>query len=204
LKEVEIAERLAVSRTPVREAISRLIGDRLVHELAAGGVEVVDIRAEMEEIYLIREALEVCAVGLAASRIDDKQLEVLESLVETAEATSYRQHRRRAALNEAFHLAIARAAHSPRLAALIADFREYFLNPSWLSQQTEESAREALKDHRAIIEALSRRDRDTAEAALRGHLGRSFKGMSPDQQATSAAEPGGKRQERKRKAASTA
>lgn len=177
LRETEIAESLAVSRTPVREAISRLIGDRLVNELAAGGVEVVDTRAEMEEIYAIREALEVCAVGLAAARIDGAQLEQLDRLVEAAEATSYLQHSRRASLNETFHLTIADAARSPRLAALIADFREFFLNSAWLSQQTEDDARRALEDHRAIVEALRRGDRAAAESSLRRHLGRSYRGM---------------------------
>lgn len=183
LRETEIAETLAVSRTPVREAISRLIGDRLVYELAAGGVEVVDTRAEMEEIYTIREALEVCAVGLASARIDAEQLEKLEHLVEAAEATSYLQHGRRASLNEAFHLTIAEAARSPRLAALIADFREFFLNSAWLSRQTEEDARKALLDHRAIVEALRKGDRKTAEAALKKHLGRAYRGMGLDRKA---------------------
>jgi len=183
LRETEIAENLAVSRTPVREAISRLIGDRLVRELATGGVEVVDTRAEMEEIYAIREALEVCAVGLAASRIDAAQLDELERLLATAEATSYLQHAKRAALNESFHLTIADAARSPRLAALIAEFREFFLNSSWLSQQQEDDARKALGDHRAIIDALRRGDRAGAETTLKKHLGRAFRGMMMEPQA---------------------
>jgi DNA-binding GntR family transcriptional regulator len=179
LRETEIAESLAVSRTPVREAISRLVGDRLVNELAAGGVEVVDTRAEMDDIYAIREALEVCAVGLAATRIDAAELEKLQNLLEAAEATSYLQYSRRAALNEDFHLTIAEAARSPRLAALIADFREFFLTSTWLSRQTEEDARKALQEHRAILKALQRGDRLAAEAALRGHLVRSYRVMGP-------------------------
>lgn len=193
LRETEIAANLAVSRTPVREAISRLIGDRLVRELAAGGVEVVDTRAEMEDIYNIREALEVCAVGLAASRIDDAQLERLKSLVEAAEATSYLQHSRRAALNESFHLTIAEAARSPRLAALIADFREFFLNSSWLSQQTEDEAHKALGYHWAIIDALRKGDREAAESVLKKHLSRSFRSMGLSGQSRTAA----KRQKKK-------
>lgn len=200
LREIEIAESFAVSRTPVREAISRLIGDRLVRELVAGGVEVVDTEAEMEEIYIIREALEVCALGLAVLRIDDKQLSDLESFVVAAEATSYRQHRRRADLNQSFHLAIAKAARSPRLAALIAEFREYFLNPSWISRQTEEGARKALEDHREIIKALSCGNREMAEAALKRHLGRSYRGMSRNHEAEPQVEATEqKREEKKRR-----
>jgi DNA-binding GntR family transcriptional regulator len=187
LRETEVAENLMVSRTPVREAISRLIGDRLVRELATGGVEVVDTRAEMEEIYAIRDALEVCAVGLAASRIDAAQLDQLEHLLATAEATSHLQHAKRAALNESFHLTIADAARSPRLAALIVEFREFFLNSSWLSQQQEDDARKALGDHRAIIDALRRGDRAGAEMALKKHLGRAYRGMMVERQAKPAA-----------------
>lgn len=197
LRETEIAENLSVSRTPVREAISRLIGDRLVRELAAGGVEVVDTHAEMEEIYAIREALEVCAVGLAASRVDDAQLARLEDLLTTAEATSYLQHAKRASLNEAFHLTIADAARSPRLAALIAEFREFFLNSSWLSQQTEDDARKALGDHRDIIEALRKGNRRAAESTLKKHLGRAYRGMGPDRKIDPPAKATGAKRARK-------
>src|SRR5215475_16152811 len=51
LRETEVAAALKVSRTPVREAISRLIGDRLVHKINTGGVEVIDAMAEIAEIY---------------------------------------------------------------------------------------------------------------------------------------------------------
>src|SRR5580692_3956977 len=75
LRETEVAAALKVSRTPVREAISRLIGDWLVRELNTGGVEVVDIGDEVTDIFHIREALEICAVRLAAMRITREQLE---------------------------------------------------------------------------------------------------------------------------------
>src|ERR1700733_15065180 len=64
LREVDAAAALKVSRTPVREAISRLIGDWLVREIETGGVEVTDAMAEITEIYNIRQALELCAGGL--------------------------------------------------------------------------------------------------------------------------------------------
>lgn len=174
LREVEMAAALEVSRTPVREAISRLIGDRLVRELPAGGVEVVDIMAEMPDVYAIRVALESCAGRLAASRIDDAALARLEKLLRASEQTDYRAYRRRADINQDFHLTIAAAATAPRLAALIDDFREFFLNPRWLSQQTEAAARQALQDHRAIIDALRARDGDRTERAIRLHLERAF------------------------------
>ena len=87
LRETEIATALKVSRTPVREAISRLIGDWLVRELDTGGVEVIDATAEITEIYYIREALEICAGRLAASLVraimqEIKELDIPELVTE--------------------------------------------------------------------------------------------------------------------------
>ena len=174
LREVEMAAALQVSRTPVREAISRLIGDRLVRELPTGGVEVADIMAEMHDVYAIREALECCAGRLAALRIDEAALARLETLLRASERIDYRDYRRRASINQDFHLTIATAAAAPRLTALINDFREFFLNPRWLSRQTETVARQSLRDHRAIIDALRARDGDRTERAIRLHLERSY------------------------------
>src|ERR1700722_12068208 len=101
LRETEIAAALKVSRTPVREAISRLIGDWLVRELPTGGVEVVDIGDEVTDIFHIREALEICAVRLAAMRITREQLEELEQLVESAQGATFKE---RVRLNQRFHL----------------------------------------------------------------------------------------------------
>src|SRR5579872_4182102 len=91
LRETEIAAALKVSRTPVREAISRLLGDWLVREISTGGVEVVDAMAEITDIYYIREALELCAAKLAAGRISSEQLEKLDQLVRQSRNASFKE-----------------------------------------------------------------------------------------------------------------
>src|ERR1700753_662486 len=83
LREVGAAAGLKVRRAPVRETVSRLIGDWLVRELPTGGVEVVDIGDEVTDIFHIREALEICAVRLAAMRITREQLEGPGQLIAT-------------------------------------------------------------------------------------------------------------------------
>jgi DNA-binding GntR family transcriptional regulator len=167
LRETEVAAALRVSRTPVREAISRLIGDRLVREISTGGVEVVDAMAEIAEIFHIREALELCAGRLAAKRISPEQLARLEALLERHATASFEQ---RVPLNQQFHLAIAEAAGSPRLLEMIRGFREYFLNRRWMSGQNTEMARRALDDHRQIIAALRAGSPARVESLLRRHL----------------------------------
>ena len=167
LRETEIAAALKVSRTPVREAISRLIGDSLVSELDAGGVAVVDAMAEITEIYHIREALELCAGRLAATRITHEQLNRLDELLRLQRAASFKQ---RVHINQQFHLTIAEASGSRRLLAMIRGFREFFLNRRWISRQDSKMAKQASDDHAQIIAALRARSPARVERILRRHL----------------------------------
>jgi DNA-binding GntR family transcriptional regulator len=167
LRETEVAAQLGVSRTPVREAISRLIGDRLVRELAAGGVEVIDATAELTDIYYIREALESCAARLAATHISAEQVARLEKLLKAARNASFDD---RVQINQQFHLTIAEAAGSRRLLDMIEGFREFFLNPRWLNRHDRRAASRALQDHRNIVAALKAGAADRAERLVRQHL----------------------------------
>lgn len=167
LRETEIASGLKVSRTPVREAISRLIGDWLVREIATGGVEVADARAEIADIYAIREALELCAGRLAATRIKPEHLQRLETLLDLQRTASFKE---RVTINQDFHLTIAEASGSARLLQMIRGFREYFLNRRWISGQNSKMARRALDDHQQIIAALRARSPARVERVMRRHL----------------------------------
>lgn len=167
LRETEVAAALKVSRTPVREAISRLLGDWLVREISTGGVEVVDAMAEITDIYYIREALELCAAKLAAGRISSEQLEKLDQLVRQSQSASFKE---RVQLNQKFHLMIAEASGSPRLLEMIRGLREYLLNRRWISRQNSKMAERAYADHKKIVAALRARSPENVEKVLRKHL----------------------------------
>jgi DNA-binding GntR family transcriptional regulator len=167
LRETEIAAALKVSRTPVREAISRLIGDWLVRALSTGGVEVIDPTEEIAEIYYIREALEICAGRLAATRITPEQLAKLDELSKSARNASFRE---RVRLNQEFHLTIAEASGSKRLLAMVRSFREYFLSSRWVSREESKFFKRAVEDHKKIVAALRARSPERVERALRAHL----------------------------------
>lgn len=167
LREVEIASAMNVSRTPVREAISRLIGDWLVHEISTGGVEVTDVMAEAADIYHIREALELCAARLAAVRITAEQLNRLEGLVEETPTASFKE---RVRINQKFHLTIAEASGSRRLLEMIRGFRELFLDYRWISRQNSDYAHRAYDDHKKIVAALRAKSPSQVERLLRAHL----------------------------------
>lgn len=167
LREVEIAQALSVSRTPVREAISRLIGDRLVREHETTGVEVVDMAGDVADIHHIREALELCAARLAAERITDEQLRMLEELVEKGGKASPAE---RVRINYQFHRTIVQASGSPRLIEMLDSFNEYFLHPQWVTRTEKKLVDQALRDHEQIVAALRSRSADRTEKVLRRHL----------------------------------
>ena len=82
LHEAELAAELAVSRTPLREALRMLLAEDLVEQLPTGGMLVrrLDLQ-DMRELYAVRAALEGLAVREACQRLTDADLEVLGSLV---------------------------------------------------------------------------------------------------------------------------
>ena len=167
LREVEIAQALSVSRTPIREAISRLIGDRLVREHETTGVEVVDMAGDVADIHHIREALELCAARLAAERITDEQLRSLEELVRRGQKASSAE---RVRINHQFHLTIVQASGSPRLIDMLNSFNEYFLHPQSITRTEKKLVDQALRDHEEIVAALRARSPDRTEKILRRHL----------------------------------
>lgn len=178
LVELELAAQLHVSRTPVREAISRLVSDQLVKPLPHGGVEVIDTAHELEDIFAIREALESTAARLAAERITQDEVQALEELLDRQRALPLDDYVRRAELNDAFHGAVLRAARAPRLVQMVESFREFFLQESQLPRYGKRHTGTALRHHQDIVDALRDRDGKRAEKAVRIHLRHSMARMN--------------------------
>jgi DNA-binding GntR family transcriptional regulator len=168
--ELELAAALGASRTPVREAISRLTSDHLVTPLANGGVEVVDTLRELDDIYCIREALEGSAARLAAERITDAELARLAELVEATRNAPLNGFELRVRINHEFHDVITRASRSERLVAMVASFREFFLSERTLEQYDARDSARALAHHTEILDALRVRDGRRVERLVRRHL----------------------------------
>ncbi len=171
LIETEVAEMLGISRTPVREALSKLEVDGLVDLLPTGGVVVRDIEAELEEIYGLRQRAEGYAAYLAARRITPEALAALEEVCERARAAvDTRPLEERAALNNTFHRLLTEASGSARLIRLTTGYREYFLNQQILRFYDRDTALRRHEQHRQIVEALRQRDPERAERLVGEHF----------------------------------
>lgn len=175
LREADLAKALGVSRTPVREAIARLVSDRLVRPLPGGGVEIADTGRELEEIYHVRRALEGYAARLAAERRTPEELQALAETVDGSTKAASEAFEQRAVLNEQFHRLIAGASRVPRLIEMIQEFREYATNEVTLSLYDRESSERGLDAHREILRWLREGNSERAEQAMREHLDSAYR-----------------------------
>ena len=124
LKELEIAQSLGASRTPVREALSRLEQEGLVQPFPSGGLTVVKLSAnDVKEIYGLLRVLESYGIRLAAERITPKQLERLEALCDRAEQLGTEDIDRLIELNGRFHELLIEVTAHRRLRELVGQLR---------------------------------------------------------------------------------
>ena len=177
LLESRLAERIGVSRTPVREALSRLANEGLVVLGRYRRAQVASFSmADVAEVFRLRGKLEGHAARRACLRMtaaDILRREAIESELEAAFAElGWHKHLPSFdKLNNEFHGIIARAADSPRLEKILASSLE--LPASIFNHYTEtfdERTERTHRQHREIIAALKARNPDWAEAAMSAHL----------------------------------
>ncbi len=165
LGEVELTERLGVSRTPIREAIGRLTQDGLLESTPGRGVRIrVVSAAEARDAYLVRETLDGLAAALAAKAHTPADAAALAATLKELETASSEDYREQTRLDLAFHRHVAQAAHNLPLLDLARDLEQRI---ALVKHQTRvyNSHPQTAEQHRAILQAVLDRD----EAAAREH-----------------------------------
>lgn len=168
LAEIDIAERLNVSRTPVRESMQRLAADGLVVSRRRRWQVYEHSKQEIEEIYEVRLALEGYAARLASQRITDAQTGELARLREPAPADG--RLTVRVEHNELFHNQLVAIAGNDRLASMLAHNRSFAFNRQVASLYTPDDLAVSGAQHTRLVEAVLARDGDTAEQIARQHI----------------------------------
>lgn len=171
LVEVELAEALSMSRTPVHEALRRLEAERLIEHAPRGGLIVPTMTLDdLIEIFDIRELLEGLAARRAAERMSQAQIDVMGETVERMEqAFEANDITRVSELSGQYHRVLrsgARYSRLPQLLALLFDSQRSILAHEFGSP---ERVAIALAEHRAIYEAIAARDPELAEQLAREH-----------------------------------
>ena len=172
LSEAAISVELGIGRTPVHQAIHRLMMDGLVSIMPRKGVMVRPISVdEAMEIIGVRLVTECYCARLVADRADDAELRRLTSILEASEkVTKTRDVEQLMLLDREFHDTLARAARNTVLADVLRNLHERSLRFWFISLRDPEHHRNVLAQHRAIVEALQSRRADAAETAMREHI----------------------------------
>lgn len=169
IREEEIAKSLGVSRTPVREAITRL-QDRGLFELSPKGIVVARLtRAQIIELYALREILEGSAARLAAQHASPSEIAQLKEIVEQFVRYS-KMPARLVKVNRMFHDTIYEASHNRYLQRTLVELQDTLTLLPNTTFQVKGRPVAAVAEHRRIAAGIERRDPDEAEAAARTHI----------------------------------
>ncbi len=174
LTEEHLAQRLGVSRTPIREALHKLASEGLIQALPTRGFKVSEeSREEMEEVFELRAVLEGYAMGLVVRKIDQETLHQLEDYIQRAEEAYDRKDTNQVFhWNTRFHDTLnALVSHRPRLHQLIADLRKYVLRYRKNTLSYLSGARRSIEGHKKIMMALRLGDPEICERIMREHVG---------------------------------
>ncbi|WP_407572178.1 GntR family transcriptional regulator [Deinococcus altitudinis] len=170
----DLARRLNVSRSPVREAVLQLVAEGLAVEHQRRGAEVVRVDyADLREIYAVRAPLEGLAARLCAVHMNAAELTALRGVLDAQGAPAVlKDARRYRELDLRFHELILQGSHNARLKRsaelLMVEAR---LAVSLLGDDPEHFDL-SYTEHRAVVAALRERDAPAAEQAMRDHLER--------------------------------
>ncbi len=172
LNEAQISRQLKIGRTPVHQALDRLMLEGLVQVIPRKGVVVQSI--SLEQVLHILEARlinEPYCVGLAVERATGAEITRMQELMATSAALVRARDRERLAnLDRQFHRLISSAAHNAILADMLTMLHERSLRFWFIAFADDLQLRRIDEEHRAILSAIERRDRAAAEAAMRAHI----------------------------------
>lgn len=172
LMELQLAEEMGVSRTPVREAIRKLELEGLAVMVARRGAYVSDLSIrDIAETFEIRGALESLAAGLATERITPDELEQLErTLVQIGESIEQNDLNAVVRLDEEFHAIMYHASRNQRLTQIVSNLREHITRFRLSSLAIPGRFRSVFQEHKNIVEAISERNSALAQALAKEHI----------------------------------
>ena len=171
LNEPRLSLKYGVSRAPLREAISRLEGRRLVVRRPNHGARVATLEPdEFIKLFHVREGLEGISARLSAQRIQNSELGQLDAICHALRSDCLPEQES-LELDMRFHQLIARSSGSPMLAGTLGE--EFYVFYKVMRRRyvmLPERQRQAIREHLGIIDALRSRDSELAEFLMRRHI----------------------------------
>jgi len=176
LDETGLAKRFGVSRTPVREALSRLTAQGILVARDKRGVQVAEYsREQLAQIFEAMHEIEAVCARLASQRLTLLARSELEAAqkrcVEVAEAGDFTEYLR---ANEALHFAVYKATGNPYIAELAADFRRRTGPFRAKKFASHADLIASAQSHEELLDSIFAEDSQAASKGMRDHMATSF------------------------------
>lgn len=172
LMEIHLADRLGVSRTPIREAIHKLEREGLVTIVPRRGAEVAQITEKsMNDVLEVRRALDALCVELACDRITEEGLEDLRAACDNFEqCVKTKDSKKIAQADVALHDIIVQATGNQRLIQLVNNLSEQMYRYRFEYIKDSSQHKTLVEEHRIIYQSIVQKDKETAAEAARTHI----------------------------------
>jgi GntR family transcriptional regulator, trigonelline degradation regulator len=172
LREATLADQLGVSKTPIREALTRLEQEGLVETTSFKGAVVTGYsRQDLLEIYELRELLENAAARTAAESMADADRDRLDRICrESRKLKKNHDAAGLAALISAFDDVLFEQVRNGRIRALIENLRAHLTRIGHLTAEIPGRIEASVDEHEKIVQAIAARDPELAERQMREHI----------------------------------
>ena len=170
IDEMKLAEEYGISRTPLREALKVLAAEGLVTMKVRRGAYVTEVsEKDLSDVYHLLSLLESDAAGVVAECASDAQIAELQSLHKQLEASAHNREKF-FAINERFHMRLLEIAGNRWRDQMVADLRKVMKLNRHNSLLKSGRVKESMLEHRALVEALARRDARAAVKKMQEHF----------------------------------
>ncbi|MBV8053297.1 MAG: GntR family transcriptional regulator [Acidobacteriaceae bacterium] len=172
LSEYQLAAQFKLSRTPVREALTRLEHEGMVRTVAGRGAFVAELTPhDIMEIYQVREQLESYAARIAAEHMDAAGVQKLKDIIEQMhECAAAGYSKETFETDISLHKTIVRATQNQRMFAILATLDDQMHRIRSMWPRTRHWLDRTLAEHDLIVKCIRKHDADGAEKAMCNHL----------------------------------
>lgn len=173
MMEIQLAEEMGVSRTPVREAIRKLELEGFVVMIPRKGAYVAGVSyKDVKDVFEIRATLEGLAAGLAAEKATDDEIEQIERVLHYEKEPDSLEAMVQADTD--FHALLYKASRNERLIQILANLREQIQRFRTTSLAVPGRVKYAIQEHRDIADAIARHDVEEAENLAAAHIEKAY------------------------------
>ena len=177
LMEIKLADKLGVSRTPIREAIRKLELEGLVVMTPRKSAEVARITKEdLTDVLEVRRVLECLAIDLSCENVTKEEIdEMEENLGKFVEAIRKNDITEIALIDVAFHEIIYKSTRNRRLIQILGNLREQMYRYRMEYIKDKETRESLAREHRIIIDSIIKKDNEAGRKAILEHIDRQEK-----------------------------